>query len=124
MQGNLLVRDRGSDLRLVSRIGTLCRWAAGVACRVEGRHGLSAGAACRSLGGALAGAASQCIAAVGVAHIVVAVAAAAAAGNAQRWGLGGRRGVVAGQSRLATGGIAAWGLGIYRLEVRFWKRLE
>jgi hypothetical protein len=82
-----------------------------VACRVEGRHGLSAGAACRSLGGALAGAASQCIAAVGVAHIVVAVAAA---GSAQRWGLGGRRGVVAGQSRLATGGIAAWGLGVYR----------
>jgi hypothetical protein len=97
------------DSQSESRPGTRCRWAAGAACRAVGwvQHPW-AEAACRSPGGALAGAASRQIGA-GAAHIAAAGAALVAARSAQRWGLDGRRGVVDGHRlRREIGGIAAW----------------
>jgi len=93
---SLRARSPGPDSLSASRSGTRCRWAAAVACRAVAAR---VAAACMRPGDA-EGAASR--------HSVAAVAA----GIAARWGLGGRRGVVAGVGRWGRGrgGIVALGL--------------
>jgi hypothetical protein len=96
MQGNRLAQVRGPSLGLVSRFGRRCRFVAGVACRVAGRHGRVA---------------DMRLGVVGVGEnqrgVVARTWVAVAAGTA-RSGLGGRR--VVGPLRRVTGHIAAWGL--------------
>jgi hypothetical protein len=114
--GNPQAPVHAPDSQQALRPGTRCRWAAGAACLAEGksRRGRPwAAAACRSPGGALAGAASRrIVGAAAVAEHIVAVELVVAQ-SARRWGPGGRRAVVGERrSRRGIEGIAAWGLGV------------